>query len=43
MPYKTNSDLLDSVCDVLPAAAQTIFREVYNHVWDEYKDCVQRS
>ena len=28
MPYKTNSDLLDSVRNALPTAAQTIFREV---------------
>jgi cation transport regulator len=38
MPYKTNSDLPDNVRNVLPVAAQTIFREVYNNAWDEYKD-----
>jgi cation transport regulator len=42
MPYKTNSDLSDSVRNALPAAAQTIFREVYNNAWDEYKDSEQR-
>jgi cation transport regulator len=38
MPNKTNSDLPDSVRHVLPAAAQTIVREVYNNAWDESKD-----
>jgi cation transport regulator len=38
MPYKTNSDLPDSVRDALPPAGQTIFREVYNNAWDEYED-----
>jgi len=42
MPYKTNSDLPDSVRNALPAAAQTIFREVYNTAWDEYKDPEKR-
>lgn len=38
MPYKTNSELPDSVRNALPAAAQTIFRKVYNNAWDEYED-----
>jgi cation transport regulator len=42
MPYKMNSDLPDSVRNAMPAAAQTIFREVYNKVWDEYKDPERR-
>ena len=42
MPYKTNTDLPDSVRNALPAAAQTIFREVYNNAWDEYKDPEKR-
>jgi cation transport regulator len=42
MPYKTNSDLPDGVRNALPASAQTIFREVYNNAWDEYKDPEKR-
>lgn len=42
MPYKTNSDLPDSVRNVLPAQAQTIFRKVYNNAWDAYKDPEKR-
>lgn len=38
MPYKTNSDLPDSVKDVLPAHAQTIFREAFNNAYKLYKD-----
>jgi cation transport regulator len=36
MPYKTNSDLPDNVRDVLPAHAQDIYREAFNHALDEY-------
>jgi cation transport regulator len=42
MPYKTNTDLPGSVRHVLPTAAQTNFREVYNNAWDECKDPEQR-
>lgn len=42
MPYKTNTELPDSVRNALPAAAQTVFREVYNNAWDEYKDPEKR-
>jgi len=42
MPYKTNTDLPESVRDALPAPAQTIFREVYNNAWEEYKDPQKR-
>lgn len=36
MPYKTNSDLPESVSDHLPAHAQTIYREAFNSAWDQY-------
>jgi cation transport regulator len=42
MPYDTNEDLPDNVRTVLPAAAQTIFRKVYNSAWDEYEDPQKR-
>jgi cation transport regulator len=42
MPYKTSSDLPISVRNALPSAAQTIFREVNNNAWDEYKDPEKR-
>ncbi|MBZ0297876.1 MAG: putative cation transport regulator ChaB [Anaerolineae bacterium] len=38
MPYKTLSDLPDSVRDNLPKHAQQIYQEAYNSAWDEYKD-----
>lgn len=38
MPYKSNSDLPDSVKDHLPSHAQEIYRTAFNHAWDEYKD-----
>lgn len=38
MPYKTNKDLPDSVIHVLPAHAQDIYREAFNHAWQEYAD-----
>ena len=36
MPYKTKSDLPDSVRDNLPAHAQDIYKEAYNSAYDEY-------
>jgi len=42
MPYETNEDLPDNVHTVLPAAAQIIFRKVYNSAWDEYEDPQKR-
>jgi cation transport regulator len=36
MPYKTNKDLPENVIRVLPAHAQDIYREVFNHAWQEY-------
>jgi len=38
MPYKTLSDLPESVRDNLPKHAQEIYKEAYNSAWDQYKD-----
>ncbi len=38
MPYKSKSDLPDSVQHVLPAHAQEIYKEAFNSAWDQYKD-----
>jgi cation transport regulator len=38
MPYKSTSDLPDSVRDNLPRHAQEIFKEAFNSAWDEYAD-----
>ncbi len=43
MPYKTTSDLPDSVKDNLPAHAQDIYKEAYNSAWDEYDHDEERS
>jgi len=37
MPYNQNSELPDTVTNVLPAHAQDIYREAFNSAWDEYK------
>ena len=36
MPYFTNDDLPASVRNHLPWHAQEIFREAFNHAWEEY-------
>jgi cation transport regulator len=36
MPYMTNAELPSSVQDHLPSHAQDIFREAFNHAWQEY-------
>jgi cation transport regulator len=38
MPYKTNKDLPKGVKHVLPKHAQDIYREAFNHAWEEYGD-----
>ena len=38
MPYKTNSDLPDTVKDHLPEHAQTIFRKTFNSAHEQYGD-----
>ncbi|WP_413739004.1 putative cation transport regulator ChaB [Sodalis sp. RH21] len=42
MPYKSNSSLPDSVTNVLPKHAQDIYREAFNHAWDQYEDKSER-
>lgn len=38
MPYRTNADLPVPVQKHLPAAAQTIYRESFNHAWQTYRN-----
>ena len=38
MPYKSISDLPDSVRDNVPKHAQEIYKEAFNSAWDEYAD-----
>lgn len=38
MPYKAISDLPDSVRNHVPAHAQQIYKEAFNHAWNEYAD-----
>lgn len=43
MPYKVNSDLPESVQNVLPDHAQAIYREAFNSAYDEYKSPSDRK
>jgi cation transport regulator len=38
MPYQKIEELPKSVRDHLPKHAQAIYKEAYNHAWDEYAD-----
>lgn len=42
MPYRSNADLPEPVKNVLPAHAQEIYRDAFNHAWDEYADLEKR-
>lgn len=42
MPYKTISDLPDSVRDHVPKHAQEIYKEAFNSAWSEYADKDER-
>ena len=42
MPYKANKDLPENVTHVLPTHAQDIYREAFNHAWQEYADPAAR-
>jgi len=42
MPYQANGDLPESVSSVLPEHAQSIFREAFNHAYNEYKSPKER-
>ncbi|MFI5020973.1 MAG: ChaB family protein [Alphaproteobacteria bacterium] len=36
MPYRTNADLPPALRAHLPAEAQLIYREAFNHAWQQY-------
>ena len=38
MPYPTNADLPPAVRNHLPPAAQSIFREAFNHAFEAHGD-----
>lgn len=38
MPYAKRNDLPESVKNVLPAPAQDIYQQTFNHAWTQYKD-----
>jgi cation transport regulator len=38
MPYQTVNELPASVRDNVPKHAQEIYKEAFNHAWDEYAD-----
>jgi cation transport regulator len=42
MPYKTVTDLPDSVKDNLPKHAQEIYQAAFNSAWDEYDEPEER-
>ena len=38
MPYKAIRELPESVRGHIPVHAQEIYKEAFNHAWDEYAD-----
>lgn len=42
MPYDRISDLPESVRGHVPTHAQEIYKEAFNHAWEEYKDPGER-
>ena len=42
MPYKSNSELPESVKENLSEHGQDIYREAFNSAWEEYKDPSER-
>jgi len=42
MPYKSIGDLPESIRNHLPEHAQEIYREAFNHAWEEYADPEKR-
>jgi cation transport regulator len=42
MPYKSISELPDSVRDNIPKHAQEIYKEAYNSAWEQYEDAEDR-
>ena len=43
MPYTSNDELPLAVANHLPPHAQDIFREAFNHAWQEYKGDEERA
>jgi cation transport regulator len=43
MPYPRNEDLPSGVSNHLPQHAQDIFREAFNHAWEQYADPEKRT
>jgi cation transport regulator len=43
MPYSSNLELPPAVRNHLPLHAQDIFREAFNHAWDEYGGDEERA
>jgi cation transport regulator len=43
MPYATNEDLPPTLRRSLPAHAQDIYREAFNHAWRQYADNAERQ
>ena len=42
MPYKSNSELPETVKENLPEHGQDIYREAFNSAWEEYKEPSER-
>lgn len=42
MPYSQNQDLPQRVREHLPEHAQDIYREAFNHAFEQYKDAEKR-
>jgi cation transport regulator len=42
VPYRSLTDLPDSVTGVLPRHAQEIYQEAFNAAWDQYEDPAKR-
>jgi cation transport regulator len=43
MPYNKPSELPPKVKDHLPAGAQKIYMEAFNHAWEQYKSSQKRT
>ena len=43
MPYPTNQELPPAVRNHLPEHAQDIYRQAFNHAWDEYAEEPRRE
>jgi cation transport regulator len=43
MPYASNDELPSAVANHLPQHARDIFREAFNHAWDEYGGDEERA